>query len=95
MSKEQKILQEKLEALSKKNKLFQGRKTLDTQEVLQLLKVSPRTLQRYRSQGRLRYFTIGGKIYYKVQSVYRIIKQNIHRRTTTRNKKASQRRNRK
>ena len=38
---------------------------LDSQEVCLLLGVSKRTLQYYRSSGRLAYSQIGSKIYYK------------------------------
>ena len=40
---------------------------LDSQEVCLLLGFSKRTLQYYRSSGRLAYSQIGSKIYYKVK----------------------------
>ena len=46
---------------------------LDSQEVCLLLGFSKRTLQYYRSSGRLAYSQIGSKIYYKSSDIERII----------------------
>lgn len=46
---------------------------LDSQEVCLLLGFSKRTLQYYRSNGRLSYSQIGSKIYYKSADIERII----------------------
>ena len=46
---------------------------LDSQEVCLLLGFSKRTLQYYRSNGRLSYSQIGSKIYYKFAYYKRII----------------------
>jgi hypothetical protein len=46
---------------------------LDSQEVCLLLGFSKRTLQYYRSNGRLSYSQIGSKIYYKFADIERII----------------------
>ena len=46
---------------------------LDGQEVCLLLGFSKRTLQYYRSNGRLSYSQIGSKIYYKSADIERII----------------------
>ena len=46
---------------------------LDSQEVYLLLGFSKRTLQYYRSSGRLVYSQIGSKIYYKSSDIERII----------------------
>ena len=46
---------------------------LDSQEMCLLLGFSKRTLQYYRSSGRLAYSRIGSKIYYKSADVERII----------------------
>ena len=45
----------------------------DSQEVCLLLGFSKRTLQYYRSSGRLAYSQIGSKIYYKSSDIERII----------------------
>ena len=44
-------------------------KVFDNQYLDFLLKVSKRTLQRYRSDGKLPYFMIGHKTYYRVNDV--------------------------
>ena len=44
--------------------LDDNEKILDNQDLAFLLKVSFRTLQRYRVSGQLPYFTIGKKTYY-------------------------------
>lgn len=46
---------------------------LDSQEVCLLLGFSKRTLQYYRSSGRLAYSLIGSKIYYKSSDIEKII----------------------
>ena len=46
---------------------------LDSQEVCLLLGFSKRTLQYYRSSGRLAYSQIGSKIYYKSADIEKII----------------------
>ena len=46
---------------------------LDSQEVCLLLGFSKRTLQYYRSSGRLAYSQIGTKIYYKSADIEKII----------------------
>ena len=46
---------------------------LDSQEVCLLLGFSKRTLQYYRSSGRLAYSQIGSKSYYKSSDIERII----------------------
>ena len=46
---------------------------LDSQEVCLLLGFSKRTLQYYRSSGRLAYSQIGSKIYYKSDDIEKII----------------------
>ena len=46
---------------------------LDSQEVCLMLGFSKRTLQYYRSSGRLAYSQIGSKIYYKSADIEKII----------------------
>ena len=46
------------------NVLDENDKILDNQDLAFLLKVSFRTLQRYRASGKLPYFTISHKTYY-------------------------------
>ncbi len=48
----------------------------DNQDVCQLLNISKRTLQRYRSEGILPYWKKGHKIYYNKESVSQFISEN-------------------
>lgn len=50
-------------------------KLLDNQDLAFLLKVSKRTLQRYRSEKKLTYFMIGHKTLYRVRDVKEFIKK--------------------
>lgn len=51
-----------------------GEQLLDNQDVLQLLKISSRSLQRYRTDKKLPYYTISGKLYYKLSDVHQLIR---------------------
>jgi len=55
-----------------------GEELLDNQDVLKMLKISNRSLQRYRSSGRLPYYTISGKLYYKLSDVHQFIRDSFH-----------------
>ncbi|QBA19691.1 DNA-binding protein [Chryseobacterium indologenes] len=52
-----------------------GEQLLDNQDVLQLLKISSRSLQRYRTDKKLPYYTISGKLYYKLSDVHQLIRE--------------------
>lgn len=54
-----------------------GEELLDNQDVLQMLKISARSLQRYRSSGRLPYYTISGKIYYKLSDIQQFVRESF------------------
>jgi len=51
---------------------------LDNQEVMELLKISLRTLQNLRDSKSLPFSKIGGKIYYKASDVEKILNENYH-----------------
>jgi len=55
-----------------------GEELLDNQDLLQMLKISSRSLQRYRSSGKLPYYTISGKLYYKLSDVHQFIRESFH-----------------
>jgi hypothetical protein len=57
--------------------IIDGEELLDNQDILQILKISPRSLQRYRSSGKLPYYTISGKIYYKLSDVHQFIRESF------------------
>ncbi|NGY37713.1 DNA-binding protein [Flavobacterium petrolei] len=66
-------------AIGTKNQhaIIDGEELLDNQDILQILKISPRSLQRYRSSGKLPYYTISGKIYYKLSDVHQFIRESF------------------
>lgn len=66
-----------LEKMAMKEKLLEGERLLDNQDVCQLLNVSKRTLQRYRSSGELPYQMIYHKTFYKESDVEAFIKANF------------------
>jgi hypothetical protein len=49
---------------------------LDSQDVMQALHISPRTLQTLRSNGILPFSRIGNKIYYRRQDIIKILSDN-------------------
>ena len=59
-----------LKSMMNTNEAFEDDdKLLDNQDLAFLLKVSKRTLQRYRSSKKLRYFTVGQKAFYRMADV--------------------------
>ncbi len=62
---------------TKKNKKL-SETWLDNQDVMEILKTSPRTLQNFRDNGVLPFSKIGGKIYYKASDVEQLLKDNYH-----------------
>lgn len=62
-------LDNNLEKMSARYNFLDGERLLDNQDVCQLLHISKRTLQRYRSSGELPYQTIYHKTYYRESDV--------------------------
>lgn len=79
------ILGEHISDMQKQRSSIDGEELLDNQNLLQMLKISPRSLQRYRSSGKLPYYTISGKLYYKLSDVHQFIRESFN--TPTRRKK--------
>ncbi len=52
-------------------------KILDNQDLAFLLKVSYRTLQRYRTAGKIPYFMIGHKTYYRANNVRNFVRKHM------------------
>lgn len=71
------VLSDQLGVKSNQLNSIDGEELLDNQEVLQKLKISPRSLQRYRSSGKLPYSTISGKLYYKLSDVNQFIRSSF------------------
>ena len=53
-----------------------GEVFLTGEEVCELLKLSTRTLQEYRSNGTLAYYKIGGKILYKQSDIQAMLERH-------------------
>ena len=54
---------------------------VDSQEVCQFLKISERTLQRLRKNGKVTYSCIGGKYYYQIIEIKKLLRANIIKST--------------
>lgn len=67
--------------LMKCNNRLDGETLFDNQDLCFMLKVSKRTLQRYRSQGILPYFQVGKKTYYQESDVKLFIEKHINKQT--------------
>ena len=70
--------------------LDENDKILDNQDLAFLLKVSFRTLQRYRASGKLPYFTISHNTYYRAADIRTFIQENADSKTYERFKKENQ-----
>lgn len=55
-----------------------GEVFLTGEEVCELLKLSSRTLQEYRSNGTLAYYKIGGKILYKQSDIQAMLERHYN-----------------
>ena len=65
-------------------------KILDNQDLAFLLKVSFRTLQRYRTDGRLPYFMISHKTYYRASDIRAFVQEHADCKSYERFKKENQ-----
>lgn len=66
--------------ISRKERLkncLEGEELMDNQDVCLLLKISLRSLQYYRSAGKLPCYKINGKVYYKSSDVHQFIRQSF------------------
>jgi excisionase family DNA binding protein len=54
-------------------------KWLDNDELAGVLKVSKRTLQSYRDEGRISFSQVGSKIYYRASDVEAFLAKHHHR----------------
>ncbi len=71
------ILMEVVNTSKNQHTAVDGEELLDSQDVLQMLKISARSLQRYRSSGKLPYYTISGKIYYKLSDIHQLVRESF------------------
>lgn len=72
------LLDDKVKEVKNRNFEIDGEQLLDNQDVLQMLKISSRSLQRYRTSKRLPYYTISGKLYYKLSDVHQFIRDSFN-----------------
>jgi hypothetical protein len=71
-----------LKSLISTNDVFSDEeKLLDNQDLAFLLKVSYRTLQRYRTSGKLPYFMIAHKTYYRTVDVRNFVREHMDLQT--------------
>ena len=71
------MLNKKIEKLNNSKNQLDGDTLLDNQDLCLLLKVSKRSLQRYRSSGILPYKRIGRKTYYFESDVHQFIRNEF------------------
>lgn len=67
----------KLDRKEKLENCLDGEVLMDNQDVCLLLKISMRSLQYYRSSGKLPYHKIARKVYYKSSDVHRFIRESF------------------
>ncbi|WLD23318.1 helix-turn-helix domain-containing protein [Flavobacterium dauae] len=73
------MIGDRIDTLKKKRNSIDGEELLDNQDLMQMLRISPRSLQRYRSIGKLPYYTISGKLYYKLSDVHQFIRESFNK----------------
>ena len=71
------LVQRKIDRLDNKDNVISDEVLLDNQDLCLLLKVSKRTLQRFRSSGKLPYKRIGKKTYYLESDVHQFIQNGF------------------
>jgi len=72
------VLKQHIIDIQKQRNTIDGEELLDNQDLLQMLKISHRSLQRYRSSGKLPYYTISGKLYYKLSDVHQFLRDSFN-----------------
>ena len=78
LSKKLSEIGQDLKSLINTKEVFSEDETLlDNQDLAFLLKVSKRTLQRYRSNGKLPYFMIAHKTYYRTSDVREFVRSHM------------------
>ncbi len=71
------LVQRKVDKLGNNDNVINNEVLLDNQDLCLLLKVSKRTLQRFRSSGKLPYKRIGKKTYYLESDVHKFIQNGF------------------
>lgn len=73
-------LDKTLDKMGKQRNMLDGELLFDNQDLCQLLHVSKRTLQRYRSSGELPFHTLYQKTLYKESDVHAFIRENFNKK---------------
>lgn len=72
------MLDKKIDRLTTQRNCLDGEQLLDNQDLMFLLKVSSRTLQRYRTKGILPFIKLDdGRCYYKASDVHKLIRERF------------------
>lgn len=69
-----------LDKMSKHRNMLEGEVLFDNQDLCQLLHISKRTLQRYRSTGDLPFHKVHQKTYYKESDVHTFIRECFNKK---------------
>ncbi|MDR0429353.1 MAG: helix-turn-helix domain-containing protein [Tannerellaceae bacterium] len=69
----------------KARNILNGERLYDNQDLCLMLKLSKRSLQRYRSLGELKYIQVGQKTLYYESDVKQFIKEHLTKDNTERN----------
>lgn len=86
-SKAFKQIIEKLDALSdyvsslKPLEVDEGDDWVDSREICKFLKISDRTLQRLRTNSKITYSCMGGKYYYQIREIKKLLRERIIKST--------------
>ena len=72
------MTENKIDRLTTQRNCLDGEQLLDNQDLMFLLKVSLRTLQRYRKKGILPYIKLDdGRCYYKATDIHKLIREKL------------------
>jgi len=63
---------------------LEGEQYLTDKEVSKLLKISRRSLQEYRTGGKIPFYRVGGKILYSASDIERFLKEHYENKQTRR-----------
>jgi len=66
-------------AFNNSKPFLNGEKYLTDKGVSEKLKVSRRTLQDYRNQGKIAYIQLGGKILYRESDIEKMLEENYYK----------------
>lgn len=68
-------IHDKLERMNKAKEALEGDELLDNQDMCMMLGVSKRTLQRYRTEKKVKYYMVKGKPYYLSSEIKNFFEQ--------------------